>query len=172
MGSHRRDSSAIRRLVLCVALGGAATPATAVDMRWTNSRDDGSGTFSVASNWTSANPMVSPPPGASDVARFGRSTSSLALAYTVNFTNDPTNLRLVVEDDNATFDLNGNGYRATSPIAVMLGTEAGRTGRLTVIDGNLNTPTTADIQIATVAGGAAPTPLSPDPCDLIPQRPA
>ena len=95
-------------------------------------------------------------PDDNDFAHFGMTTSSAVLpaTYTVSFNVDPTNLRLIVEDDRVTFDLNGHTYQATSPIAAMLGTEAGRSGRLTVTDGTLSHPLQADLQIGTVAGGS------------------
>jgi hypothetical protein len=57
----------------CIALTCAARGARAVDAFWSNSRGDGSGMFSSANNWS---PSV---PGASDVAHFGMTTSSLPI---------------------------------------------------------------------------------------------
>jgi T5SS/PEP-CTERM-associated repeat protein len=141
--------------VLSLAVWSTATPATALDKFWSNSRGDGSGAFNDEDNWI-PDVFTSDVPGASDVAHFGMTTSSAVLpaTYTVSFSTDPTNLRLVVEDDRVTFDLNGHTYRATSPIAVMLGTESGRTGRLTVTDGTVSHPFEADIQIGSVAGSS------------------
>src|SRR5690606_6051498 len=86
-------------------------------------------------------------------AHFGMTTSSLnPKTYTVAFTNDPTNLRLRVEDDRVTFDLNSHFYQATSPIAIEVGTESGRTGILTITDGLVGTPLGADIHVGAVAG--------------------
>lgn len=135
--------------ILAVAFLLAARPAPAIDTFWSNNRGDGSGTFSSATNWSIS------VPGASDVAHFGMTTSNLnPKTYTVAFTNDPTNLRLRVEDDSVTFDLNSHFYQATSPIAIEVGTESGRSGQLTVTDGLIGTPLGADIHVGSVAGAA------------------
>jgi len=139
-----------------IALWGVPARVDAVDMFWSNSRGDGSGTFSVAANWTESAPFSSPPPDSNDRAHFGMTTSAASPeTYTVTFTTSPTNNQLLVEDDRVTFDLNSHVYTLTNTsVAVALGTESGRSGRLTVTDGMLSTPLQADIEIGSVAGGS------------------
>jgi T5SS/PEP-CTERM-associated repeat protein len=148
----RREAAAVRCLLLGVAVCSAAAPARATDVTWI---DSGGGSFSDEGNWTPDLPFSSDVPGVNDIAHFGLTASSVAppKIYTVTFDADHTNQRLVVEDDRVTFDLNGHTYRATSPIAVVLGTVSGRLGQIAVIDGILSTPLEADIEVGSVAGG-------------------
>src|SRR3954469_6305666 len=60
--------------------------------------------FSTSTNWTPTGP-----PGSTGEARFNSSAS----AYTVSFSNDPTNARTRVGDDHVTFNLNGHTYTLT-----------------------------------------------------------
>jgi T5SS/PEP-CTERM-associated repeat protein len=143
--------------VLCLSLSAlvwcVAAPAGASDVTWITSSG---GSFSDEANWVPDLPFSSDVPDVNDIAHFGLTTSSVGspVTYTVTFSTDPTNQRLIVEDDRVTFDLNGHTYRATSPIAVVLGTESGRLGRLAVMDGFLSTPLQADIEIGSVAGSS------------------
>lgn len=150
---HRRRRTAAQRIFLCLAACSAAAPVRANDVTWITS---GGGSFGDEANWTPDLPFSSDVPDANDIAHFGLTTSSVGspVTYTVGFTADATNQRLVVEDDRVTFDLNGHTYRATSPIAVVLGTESGRLGRVAVMDGFLSTPLQADIEIGSVAGSS------------------
>jgi hypothetical protein len=136
--------------LLSVALWSVAAPARAGDVTWITSAG---GSFGDEANWTPDLPFSSDVPDANDVAHFGLTTSGFdPKTYTVTFSTDLTNQRLIVEDDRVTFDLNGHAYTATSPIAVVLGTESGRLGRLAVMDGFLGTPLQADIEVGSVAG--------------------
>ncbi len=156
MPRHRLGGVLVRCVLLSVVVWSPAAPASAVDMFWSNSRGDGSGTFSVAVNWTESAPFSSPPPDANDVAHFGMTTSDLIpKTYTVTFTNSPTNRQAIVEDDRVTFDLNSHVYTLTNTsVAMRLGTVSGRSGRLTVTDGTLALPFQSDVEIGSVVGSS------------------
>ena len=62
------------------------------------------GFFSDASNWSG-----STVPGASDIAAF-----DLGSNYTVAFVTNPSNDRLLIEDDSVTLNLTGHTYSLTS----------------------------------------------------------
>ena len=129
--------------------------AHAVDMFWSVGRGDGSGTFSVANNWTESAPFSSPPPDANDIAHFGMTSGAVPATYTVTFTNSPTNRRAIVEDDHVTFDLNTHVYTLTdTSVAMVLGTVSGRSGRLTITDGVVSLPFESSLEIGSVAGGS------------------
>ena len=100
------------------------------------------GAFGAANIWslTEGGAGGASVPGASDVARFGRTSDPtiLQLNYTVSFSSSPTNQAVRVEDDFATFDLNGQTYTTSTATGIVVGTVATRSGRLTVTDGNLN----------------------------------
>jgi hypothetical protein len=96
------------------------------DISW---RSAAGGSFHSTGNWIGG--VV---PGASDVAIFGLSDGFLQLNYTVSFATDVTNQRLIIEDDNVVFDLNGRVYR-TPQSNNLIGNVAGKTGQLTVLDG-------------------------------------
>ncbi len=140
----------------CLALWCVDRRAGAVNMFWSVGRGDGSGTFSVADNWISSVPFFPPPPGSNDVAHWGMTTSSLdPKTYTVAFTTSPTNVRAIVEDDRVTFDLNSRLYTLTdASVAMQLGTESGRSGRLTVTDGSLALPFESDVEVGSAAGSS------------------
>jgi T5SS/PEP-CTERM-associated repeat protein len=129
----------------------AATRALAADSLWDNV--DG-GTFSVATNW------VGGVPGLFDVARFETTnSSSFRRTYNVDFTNNPTNDQLVVEDDDVTFALfeiqTATAHTYTlrnSFVAAALGTVPNRSGNLTVTNGTVILPFQSDLEIAPVAG--------------------
>jgi T5SS/PEP-CTERM-associated repeat protein len=125
----------------------------ASDVTWITS---GGGSFQDEANWIPDLPFSSDVPDANDIAHFGLTTSSVGLetTYTVTFAADATNQRLVVEDDRVTFDLNGHTCSAASPVAVSLGTESGRLGRVAVTDGFLSTEFQADILIGAAVDGS------------------
>jgi hypothetical protein len=106
-----------RSALLAAWIAAIAAESTAETQRWNVSS---TGTFNIAGNWFRG------VPGPGDVARFGITDTSLQRAYTVRFSNDPTNLQFVVEDDNVTFDLNGHTYAATNAcglcVAAAIGT--------------------------------------------------
>jgi T5SS/PEP-CTERM-associated repeat protein len=121
------------------------------------------GTFNVDDNWFGG------VPGTGDVARFEITSSDsdpLQRKYRVDFTNNPFNQQLVVEDDNVTFDLFENPILTAhtytllnSFVAAAIGTVPNRSGNLTVIGGTLmlpeKNPTSAtDLEIAPVAGAS------------------
>lgn len=151
--------AALYGIVLSSAVWSAATPACAVDMFWSVLVGDGSGIFSNAANWTESAPFSSPPPDSNDVAHFGMTSaaSRVPATYTVSFTTSPTNRQVIVEDDRVTFDLNAHTYALTSDqtsTAITLGTLAGRSGRLTVLEGVISLPVDADLVIGEVDGGS------------------
>jgi T5SS/PEP-CTERM-associated repeat protein len=75
--------------------------------------------------------------------------------YTVTFSNNPTNIRAIVEDDRVTFDLNGHTYTTTdTSVALQVGAVSGRSGRLTVTDGTVVLPFESDVEIGSVAGAS------------------
>ena len=123
--------------------------ALASDKFWNN---PSGGTFSSSANWVDI-PFQLDVPGSNDVANFGMTSNTgtffVQRIYTVGFTSNPTNQRLVIEDDFVTFDLDGHVYITTSasPSPIILGTVAGRSGRLTIKDGNVAV-TSADTSLA------------------------
>jgi T5SS/PEP-CTERM-associated repeat protein len=125
----------------------AEPQARAADRLWDN--PDG-GFFSEPLNWFGG------VPGTNDVARFETTDSSFfQRTYTVDFTANISNQRLVVEDDGVTFNLKGHTYQLTDSIeAILLGTVPNRSGNLTVKAGALSLLDSADINIAGVAGGS------------------
>lgn len=128
----RFSSLAVPALASWLALMHASS-AMGQTSTWTNAAN---GTFDVASNWTGG------VPGASSTAVFNATPA----AYTVSFTNSPTNSILRVDNGNVTFDLNSNTYSLTGAASVQVGSVAGLTGRLTVIDGTLQS-TSANIGV-------------------------
>ena len=73
--------------------------------------------------------------------------------YTVSFTADATNTRLVVEDDRVIFDLNGHTYNTTSVLGADIGTVSGSSGGLTVTDGTLSLALGSDLAIGADSSG-------------------
>jgi T5SS/PEP-CTERM-associated repeat protein len=143
----------IRWLVAAIGISGLFTPhfaepqARAADRLWDN--PDG-GFFSEPLNWFGGMPATN------DVARFETTDSSFfQRTYTVDFTANISNQRMVVEDDGVTFNLKGHTYQLTDSIeAILLGTVPNRSGNLTVKAGALSMLDSADINIASVAGGS------------------
>jgi fibronectin-binding autotransporter adhesin len=113
-----------RHLVACSALLAAAAAAPAQTSTWTNAV---SGTFNVATNWTGG------VPGTASTAVFNATPN----AYTVTFTNSPTNSGLAVQNGIVTFALGGNTYTLTATNAVNIGNVANQTGQLTIGNGTL-----------------------------------
>ena len=90
------------------------------------------GVFGTNANWSTAAGGAggASAPVAADVANFTR-----ASIYTVTFGANVTNLGLLVNNDNVTFDLNGNVYTSTASTAI--GSSNAQTGRLTLRNGTL-----------------------------------
>ena len=135
-----------RCVLLSIAVWSTTAPASANDMFWSNTRGDGSGTFSSALNWVTA------VPGGSDVAHFGMTVGGQFQAtYTVAFTADATNQKLIVEDDVVTFDLNGHVYRTT-----ISGNQIGTTAAASLIltDGTWEDTTAGFLGIGSVGGAS------------------
>ena len=91
------------------------------------------GFFSDASNWSG-----STVPGASDIAAF-----DLGSNYTVAFVTNPSNDRLLIEDDSVTLNLTGHTYSLTSTGSASLVVGIGArfnagTGVLRVLGGSLS----------------------------------
>lgn len=149
--TFRRDFAILRFLAalplaaLCLAAG----PARADEIQWGNVNG---GSFHVGANWIGG--IV---PGAGDSARFSRTRNpDEQVAYTVSFGSSPSNLRLVVERDRVTLDLNGNVYLLTEPnFAMSVGLTSNGSGRLTLIDGVVAT-TTPDSRVTIGASQNAP----------------
>jgi T5SS/PEP-CTERM-associated repeat protein len=130
----------------------AATPAQAADTLWDKPE---SGDFSTDTNWFGG------VPGPNDVARFETTNSDLfPRAYNVDFSKNPTNQQLVVEDDNVSFRLSGHTYSLMNQfVAVALGTVPSRSGNLRITGGTLNLPSknptsATDLEIAPVANAS------------------
>ncbi|MBC7772416.1 MAG: hypothetical protein H7210_07975, partial [Pyrinomonadaceae bacterium] len=146
-----RHTRVVRRSLLSVvgivSLG--SMPVRADDIDWSNING---GSFNLGTNWIGG--VV---PGATDLARFGRTRNPEQQAvYTVTFSASPSNGALLVTNDRVTLDLNGNAYLLTNLVLTMLvGTSINSPGRLTVTDGVIAT-TTPDAQVR--VGGAANAP--------------
>jgi hypothetical protein len=89
--------------------------------------------YSTSTNW-----MPAGPPGTTGEARFNVGNST----YVVAFNTDPTNARVRVGDDHATFDLNGHTYTltttsASSPSIMVGGITLVDDALLTIRDGTL-----------------------------------
>src|SRR5690349_19903866 len=98
--SHCPCVSGLRWLVAGHMLCCTAATTCAADKLWDNVNG---GVFITPGNWFGG------VPGANDVARFETTNSHLfQRIYTVDFTADPINQQLVVEDDNVTFNLIGS----------------------------------------------------------------
>jgi T5SS/PEP-CTERM-associated repeat protein len=96
-----------RLLAICAsaALASCSIPALADPRIWSNSAG---GSFNVSTNWSGGNI-----PGPSDSALF-----DLGSAYTVTFPTSPTNTKLIVGNDNVTFNLLANTYTLSSLLAL------------------------------------------------------
>lgn len=105
-----------------------APAALAADQNWTN---PGGGLFSDAGNWSGG------VPGATDDAVFDLAGES----FTVNFSNNAFNNRLLVRNGEITFDLNAYVYIASTtaptPPSTVIGYGGGDDATLTVLDGQL-----------------------------------
>jgi T5SS/PEP-CTERM-associated repeat protein len=155
----RRNHSRSRLIQLALAAWLLADPThSAADSLWDNVNG---GVFNVASNWFGG------VPGFFDVARFEITNSNVfQREYIVDFTNNPTNDQLVVEDDGVTFNLfetqiaTAHNYTLRNQfVAAALGTVPGRSGDLTVTGGTLTLPFAngsdhADLEIAPVANAS------------------
>jgi T5SS/PEP-CTERM-associated repeat protein len=116
---------------------------------WTN---PAGGSFSSPGNW-SPNGL----PGSIGLTLFNLSNS-----YTVNFNYSPTNVGMIVNNGDVTFDIGvGNTYALASPISSAIGTTAGYSPTLTVTSGTLrfnlgqgDTGGPDSTGIATAAGGS------------------
>jgi T5SS/PEP-CTERM-associated repeat protein len=113
-----------RRLIPPLVLIVVAGPTTAQVSTWTNAV---SGTFNVATNWTGG------VPGTGSAAVF----SAAPAAYTVTFTNSPTNTALAVQNGTVTFALGGNTYALTTVSAINIGNVSGQVGQLIITNGTL-----------------------------------
>jgi T5SS/PEP-CTERM-associated repeat protein len=143
-----RQYGAPGSLSVVLLLLAVAAESNAADIFWINGSG---GIFSTVSNWDDIPFQPDRAPGPNDVAHFGlTSNPPLQRLYTVLFTNDPTNQALVVEDDNVTFNLNGNEYTTTSsPTSIAIGTSSSFSGELTITNG---TVVSAGSTIASAAG--------------------
>jgi len=142
-----RSNLAALRLSTFVLTGVLAGESDGADKSWGNVLG---GTFSNSGNWQGDSVAE-----AADTAHFGLTTNVLfQRIYTVDFTADATNQALVIEDDFVVFDLNGKAYSTLMDPGIELGTVAGRTGRLTIIDGVLSPALNSTIRIGSVAGAA------------------
>jgi T5SS/PEP-CTERM-associated repeat protein len=150
MTSGRADRIHWRVVALCLLmLQSAAQPARAANNLWDNING---GFFSEPLNWFGGLP------GSGDNARFEITDSVFfQRKYIVDFTANPTNQQLVVEDDDVTFVLFGHTYTLANAIdAVLLGTVPNRSGNLTLTGGTLSllwqvTAPHPRLEIATVA---------------------
>src|SRR5690348_13414194 len=106
-----------------VSLLRLAASCHAADKLWDNANG---GFFSEPLNWFGGMP------GTNDVARFETTDSSFfQRTYTVDFTANISNQKMVVEDDGVTFNLKGHTYQLTDSFeAILLGTVPNRSGNL------------------------------------------
>src|SRR5438105_1328598 len=95
---HARRRQIFWLAATAIGLNWYVQPARGITRSWNNAAG---GTFNVATNWSGS--VV---PGTADVAHFGLASA----AYTVTFTNNPTNLRCEIATDNVSFALNANTY--------------------------------------------------------------
>jgi T5SS/PEP-CTERM-associated repeat protein len=140
-----RALSAVRRLVVIIFVNCLALPAVAADRFWITPTG---GTFGAIANWSATDGGAggASVPGVADIANF-----TLNNTYEVNFTTDPFNTDLDVENGNVTFDLNLNTYTLTGLLPIVVGGIAGQTGRLTVTEGILAVETLHDnVQVGSV----------------------
>ncbi len=127
-------------MLLATAFLSITRRAHAADMFWSNSRGDGSGAFSSATNWSGGTPANPAPPNADDVAHFGMTELNVfpPKTYTVTFASDVTNDGIMVEDDRVTFAVNGRTFSTTGDFDNKIGTVAGQLGALTISNGTWN----------------------------------
>src|SRR4051812_29589250 len=118
---HKRQSSLW--MVILVAVGLSTASAMASDSNWTNAAG---GVFNVSGNWSAGVPLPA------DAAFF-----DIPNTYTVTFITSPTNASANVTDGNVTFALFHQTYTLSS--ALNVGDTAAKTGRLTLVNGTVNT---------------------------------
>jgi T5SS/PEP-CTERM-associated repeat protein len=71
-------------------------------------------------------------PTTTDIAYF-----TLNNTYVVSFTGGVTNVELLIENGNVTFDLGGQTYTGSATFPIQVGSQSGQTGRLTVLEGTV-----------------------------------
>lgn len=138
-------------LVGATILYGWSAGALAADISW-STRSTSGGNFNSPGNWNGG--VV---PGQNDVAHF--SITNLVFApriYTVDFTTNPTNQALAVEDDFVTFNLNNFIYTTTAASGNRIGASTNFSGRLTLTNGFMIVPfqSTLSVGSAVNAPGA------------------
>lgn len=136
-----------RRIIAAILLFASAAQSRATDRFWTGLNG---GTFSTGGNWRGGIA-----PGSSDVAHFDISGGTLfTFAYTVSFTNNPTNSAMRIEGgDFVTFSLGSHVYTTTNSAPLSIGLRAGRTGALTITGGTVAVPFQSDVAVGVFGAG-------------------
>src|SRR4051812_6488497 len=135
------------RFLGLIALLSTAAEADAANKRWSNG--SGSFVFNAAGNWTGG-----VTPGLLDVSQFGIS-GLIQSTYTVSFNNNATNQALQIEKDRVTLDLSSRQYTVTAATGIVVGNQSGVfPGRLTIINGTVNSSTNIDVGAAANTTGA------------------
>jgi T5SS/PEP-CTERM-associated repeat protein len=135
------------RFLGLIALLSTAAEADAANKRWSNG--SGSFVFNAAGNWTGG-----VTPGLLDVSQFGIS-GLIQSTYTVSFNNNATNQALQIEKDRVTLDLSSRQYTVTAATGIVVGNQSGVfPGRLTIINGTVNSSTNIDVGAAANTSGA------------------
>lgn len=129
-----RKKSLVSVMVL-IGLGWMSSASHAQISSWTNAAG---GVWNTSGNWSAGVPV-----SGTGIAEF----QTISGSYTVTFSSSPSNQSLRVNDGNVTFNMVGQTYGAG---LTTFGQFAGGNGRLTIINGTVNS---TGLDIGTGAGG-------------------
>jgi fibronectin-binding autotransporter adhesin len=135
--------------IICLAASGAIHAAERFWVTPTGGVFGAPGGISPSWSTTAGGAGGATVPGAADIANF-----TLNNTYDISFGTSLTNQALDIENGNVTLDLDTfHIYTLTNATAVRIGNVAGQTGRLTLLNGNLNVDTAGDnVEIGEVDG--------------------